>query len=203
MLNGSAHLVWILLNKRVPARITFAKLHPARVVEVADRSGQPIGGIKVFGKGFQAQQTLKHTSYLFLAGISVAGNGHLDFFWGIFGHGHFSAQSGRHGDSLGTAQFQHGLDIFAKKWGFNGDFIGMKGFNEFDGPFKDQLQLHVRIVVLLELQLVQLEEAHLFVDHFYEAESHDGGAGVYSKYDFFGIQKLCIIAGLTKFTEGP
>ena len=52
------------------------------------------------------------------------------------------------------------------------------------------------MLLFLKLQFIELQKSHFLVHHPDQTKSHDGGSRVYAQYDFLGIQKLRIIAGL-------
>lgn len=161
---------------------------------MADRSGQTIGGIKVLGQFLQAQKLLQHLGDLFLAGISVAGDGHFYFLGFVFGNRDLARQTGGHRYALCPSEFEHRLHVLAEKRCFNGNFVGMVGFNKFDGTLKNHLEFGVMVIVFAQHQFVELDEFHLFADDPDQAETHDGRSGVDTQYDAFVCQFICFFA---------
>ncbi len=45
----------------------------------------------------------------------------------------------------------------------------------------------------LSKQFVHLQELHFLVYHLDQAKAHDGGSRIYSQYNFFGSQMLCLV----------
>ena len=168
---------------------------------MTNRSSESIGSIEVLGQGLQAQQALKHSGHLLLAGTTASGDRHLDLLGRIFSNGYFPAQACSHRNSLRPSQLQHRLYILSKERSFNGYLVGVIGVDQFDGPLEDQLQLEVWIFILLKVKLIELQELHFFPDHLDQPKSHDGGSGVNAQYDFLSMQKLCNIAGLNCLNE--
>ncbi len=187
--------IGILFHESVPTRITLAGDDFSGVEKMADRSGQTISRIEVFRKLFQAQKLLQHFRYLFFARISVSGNRHLDLFGLVFGDRDLARQTRGHRYSLGASEFQHRLDILAKKRGFDRDFVRVMRFYEFDRAFENHFQFCVVIVVFRQDQFVELHETHGFPDDFDKSETHDRRAWIDSQYDAF-VGQFSFLCGM-------
>lgn len=161
---------------------------------MANRGGQSVGAVEIFGEFFESQQLLQHFGHLFLARVSVAGNGHFDLFGFVFGDRDLPRQSGGHRHALRTPKFEHRLYVLTEKRRFDCNFIGVVRFDEFDRTFENDLEFGVMVVVFGQNQLVELDEFHLFADDFNQAETHDGRAGVDSEDNAFGCQFICFFA---------
>ena len=149
-IHGSRNSVFVLLDKGLPRGITLLLFGLSAIEKVADSYGQPIGSIKVRGELFEFEQLLQHLGYLFLGGISIASDGHLHFLGFVFGNRQIASQSRRHGHSLGTPQFKHGLYILSEKGGFYGQLIWVIGVYKLGSTLEYVLELEVVIVVLAQ-----------------------------------------------------
>lgn len=152
---------------------------------MTNRRCQTIGAVEVFGQFLEPEQLLQHFGHLFLARRTVSGNGHLDFLGFIFGDRNLTRESGRHCYPLCAPELEHRLDVLAKKRRLDCYFIWMVCFDEFNRTLENDLEFGVMVVIFGQNQLVQLHEFHLFVDHFDQSETHDGGSGIDAENDAF------------------
>ena len=147
---------------------------------------QGIGGIHErahLGIG-NVQHALQHIGHLLLAGLAVAGNGHLDFQRSVFRYRDVTAQGSDNGYPLSTSQFQHRLYVFPEKRRFDGQFVRQIGSDDSPHPFVNMFQLEVGVGTAPKVDYPQGEHLRPGTGYLQHTVSHNIGTWVNAQNDF-------------------
>ena len=165
---------------------------------MAHRCSQCIGGIQNLILKIHAKRACQHSRYLLLGGIAVAGYGLFDFFWRIFYDRHPLGDGSRNGYALGATQFEHGLDIFAKKRCLDGHLFWLILPDNFLQLHQDSLQSVGVLLRTMEMHDAEVQDIQRLAMHFEDGEAEHAGAGVHAE-DAIGLGfrfQMCIIAAI-------
>src|SRR5690606_30636097 len=75
---------FVLFDECLPTGITFSCNNFSRIKKMTNSCCQTVCTVEIFRKFFQAEQLLKHFSYLFFTGISITCNCHFYLFGFVF-----------------------------------------------------------------------------------------------------------------------
>lgn len=95
--------------------------------------GECVGGVEVFGGLLETEDRLKDGGYLLFGSVAVTGDMLFDDRGFIFGDGEVAGDGSSDGYALGTAKFEHGLNVFAEEGCFDGEVVGVEGVDEAGG----------------------------------------------------------------------
>ena len=87
---------------------------------------------------------------MLLGGSAVARDGLLDAHGYVLSDGDVSGECCGHGDTLGTPQLEHALDVLAEEGRFDGQLVGVELIDESLYPIEDALETHVVILELVQ-----------------------------------------------------
>ena len=150
--------------------------------------GECIGGVEVFGVVIEAEDGAQHGGDLLFGRIAVACNDLFDDRGFIFGVGEVAAHGCGNGDTLCASKFEHGLDIFTKERGFDGEVVGMEGVNDAEGGVKDTTDTQVEIGKITEIEDVHGKYGGTIGVE--ETITEYAGAGVDAKDNHGDVQRL-------------
>lgn len=183
----------ILLGEIFPGGEVVFHLGLAHLDEVAVGGTEGIGGIELYVHvlGGDVEHALEHASHLLFGGGAVAGDGHLDFSWFVFGDGDVAHDGGCDGHPLGATEFEHGLYVLAVEGCFDGHFVGLVGVDDGGDALEDFAQTEVVALVFFQFYHAHGHEGGFVACHTQYAITHHVGAGIDSKDDFLYVGFLC------------
>lgn len=98
---------------------------------MGDGGGEGVGGVVGLGDVVEVEVEPNHLLHLVFVGGTVAGDSFFDFVGGVFMDGEVVLATDENDDTAGFGDGDAGGDIFAKKQLFDGDDIGLVGFDNF------------------------------------------------------------------------
>ena len=99
--------------------------------------GKGIGGVEVARGVFKEKDGTEDGGDLLFAGVTIACDVLFDDRGLVFSDGEVAGDGSSNGDTLGTSEFEHGLDILAEEGSFDGEVVGMEGVDDAESGFKD------------------------------------------------------------------
>ena len=174
------HPIWMLGDEGFPRLGALAGEGLVTLIEVAQGSGQCVGGIEQGGHFLlvYTQRALQHHRHLLLAGGTVAGNGHFDLAGLIFGNGYLAVQGGNHRHTLGAAQLEHRLHVLAVERCLDGHLVGQVLLDDAAHTLIDVPEPQVVVLHAAQLQHAHDDEFGFLAVYAKQGITHDIGARV-------------------------
>lgn len=146
--------------------------------------GQSVRSIEVIGLLIEFQYPLQHLPYLLLVRITVAGDGLLDLFRGIFRYAQTRLHGRSDGNALRPSQLQHALHVLPEERCFNSAANRFVLPDDAQHPLLYRLQPLVMVFLGVHFQHVHFNDAYLLPRNGDQSVTHNDRTGIYTENYF-------------------
>src|SRR5690606_10722840 len=115
---------------------------------------------------------------LFFRRVAIARHGLFNFPGCVFKNGNVIAECRRHRHTLGTAEFEHDLNVLSVKGSFQRHTIGLILCNEGTGLLKNPLQLKTVVVEVAKLNDAEANQRKLIPSLLQDTITQYGGSRI-------------------------
>ena len=129
------------------------------------------------------EHATEHVGNLFLAGVAVAGDGHLYLRGGVLGDGHLPLDSCCDGYALCPTELEHALYVFAEERSLDSHTVGQIAFDDAAHSLVDVAELEVWVGELPQVDDTKSEHRRLLAFDAQHAIAHDVGSRVDAQDD--------------------
>ena len=177
---STLYLLRIARHKILPRTIRTNRLRTRRLIEMAQRHAQGVGGVEMrIERGLRnGEDAAKHFRHLFFRRAAIARNGLLHLQRGILRYRDVANERGSHRHALRPAQLQHRLHVFPIERSFDGHFVGQILLYQPRDALGNAAQTEITVVELVEHQHAHRDQRRLAMLDAKHAIAHHVRAGV-------------------------